>query len=151
MLKLRSKDLDVIHVYKSSTHPPNQLVQDIMEMVEDDKNTLIAGDFNICYKKTPNNAVSKTLKENGFEQLVTEATHVKGGLIDHMYYKPATNENEIQLAQERYSPYYSDHDANCLTVTLTEEKIINEPVKPNTGTGRKNKKKKQKIKTIQKI
>ena len=60
--------------------------------------------------------MSKGLERQGFEQLVREPTHIRGGHIDHAYWKDdARVWMELQI--ERYSPYYSDHDAVCITLT----------------------------------
>ena len=56
------------------------------------------------------------LEDLGFQQLVSEASHLKGGHLDHVYsnHDPNKFENEILM----YSPYYTsmDHDAICLTL-----------------------------------
>ena len=48
--------------------------------------------------------------------MVEEATHDDGGRIDHLYLKKSP---DMQADTEllHYSPYYSDHDALCLTLT----------------------------------
>ena len=48
--------------------------------------------------------------------MVEEATHDDGGRIDHLYLKKSPDmQADTELLQ--YSPYYSDHDALCLTLT----------------------------------
>ena len=73
------------------------------------KATLITGDFNLCLKKNPRNFITKRLQEMGFFQLVTEATHIKGGWIDHAYWMDP-NKKWKNPVMEYYCPYYSDHD-----------------------------------------
>ena len=70
----------------------------------------------ICYMKIPNNQISKGLRGEGFQQLVKEPTHIMGGHIDHAYWKGDSTLWE-EPALERYSPYYSDHDGLCITLT----------------------------------
>ena len=115
--KLSSRSVDVIHVYRSSNHKVEELGIEILNMVDKSNNTLIMGDFNICYKKNPENKISKIMKDNKFKQMATDATHNQGGHLDHVYYRPGDATHQVQLDIERYSPYYSDHDAHCLTVT----------------------------------
>ena len=67
-------------------------------------------------KKKQNN---KFLKENGFAQLVKEATHIQGRLLDHFYFRPSPGEH-LETPVFRYSPYYADHDAICTSITLPE-------------------------------
>ena len=62
-----------------------------------------------------NNILIKFLEAEGFIQYVKEATHIKGRLIDHFYLRPSMNPVNISSIN-RYSPYYSDHDAICATI-----------------------------------
>ena len=50
----------------------------------------------------------------GFDQLVHEPTHVRGRHIDHIYFLDPTK--RLKPIIERYSPYFSDHDAMCITI-----------------------------------
>ena len=85
------------------------------ELINDDKSTLITGDFNVCFRQNANNVISRNLIQQGFTQLVEKATHVMGGLIDHAYWKD--NSDSWQIPQtETFSPYYSDHDAILVTL-----------------------------------
>ena len=77
--------------------------------------TLITGDFNLCLKKNPRNFVTKRLQDTGFIQLVTEATHIEGGWIDHAYWMDSARKWKTPTL-ERYSPYYSDHDVLLITL-----------------------------------
>ena len=56
----------------------------------------------------------------GFNQLVREATHILGGHKDHVYWK---NDNGVWIDPqlELSSPYYSDHDALCITLLKDEQ------------------------------
>ena len=68
----------------------------------------------ICVLAKENNIVT-SLRQLGFKQIVTQATHVHGGAIDHVYIS--------QGYADRYEPYleyipkyYSDHDGLYLTM-----------------------------------
>ena len=82
-------------------------------MVTPDTSTLITGDFNICYSRNPKNRMSKGIETAGFKQLMKDPTHILGGHIDHVYWK-AIDIDWKEPVLERYSPYYSDHDAACI-------------------------------------
>ena len=88
----------------------------ILARIKDNKPTLITGDFNVCTVKQPTNSITKKLLDLGFSQLVTKATHIRGGHIDHVYWRDSIKPAFRAPVVERYSPYYSDHD--CLLVTL---------------------------------
>ena len=59
-----------------------------------------------------------SLLELGFEQKVSDATHIEGGLIDNVYYRGGgvSFSTEVSL----YSPYYTSLDHDALSVTLTK-------------------------------
>ena len=83
------------------------------------KPVLITGDFNICYQMNQTNRLIQGLETNGFQQLVNEATHIRGRHIDHAYWRDHNN-TWADPAVDRYSPYYSDHDAIGITMTRTQ-------------------------------
>ena len=58
---------------------------------------------------------------NDFSQLVREATQIQGGHIDHAYWR---DKNGVwnEPAIEHYTPYYSDHDGICTTLTKQRKK-----------------------------
>ena len=43
--------------------------------------TIITGDINVCLNKEPRNLLTTVLNDLGFNQLVNDATHVRGGKI----------------------------------------------------------------------
>ena len=117
--KFTSDELDVINVYRSSNGHSVELLSHLKDMMTKEKSLLITGDFNICFHTISNNRMSKGLDKLGFSQLVKEATHIRGGHIDHAYWR---DENGVwkNPELERYSPYYSDHDASCITLVRRE-------------------------------
>ena len=78
------------------------------------------GDFNICNEKKSNNVVKTTMMKNGFKLLLQHSTHICGGHIDHAYWKDSNHDWKEPIIH-RHGPYYSDHDALC--VTLEKEDI----------------------------
>ena len=63
--------------------------------------------------------VTKGLEEMGFQQLVEEASHLKGGHLDHIYSNHDQSDFKVEILM--YSPYYTclDHDAFCVTLMQT--------------------------------
>ena len=114
LTKIESKDIDIIAVYRSEQGNTSDLLRHITDMIKEEKATIILGDFNICYQTIKNNKISKYLVNNGFKQFVDEPTHIKGGHIDHLYFKPSKTFC-ASPSMYRYTPYYSDHDAICVT------------------------------------
>ena len=74
----------------------------------------------MCYLMNRTNRLIQGLESNGFQQLVRESTHIRGRHIDHAYWKDA-NRFWLEPVLNRYSPYYSDHDAICLTITRNDK------------------------------
>ena len=114
--KFTSSNLDVINIYRSSNGHSVELLNHIITMLPDKRAILITGDFNICYQDNRMNRLINGLEGNGFRQLVKEATHIRGRHIDHAYWRNS-NDSWLEPAIERYSPYYSDHDAIGLVIT----------------------------------
>ena len=121
--KLNSEFLDVISVYRSKEALVNQIIIELSNLIDCDKTTLICGDFNICYNSDRSNKLITTLEALGFKQQVQEATHIKGGLIDHVYIREIGTRGSVDCSL--YSPYYCamDHDALLTSVNLSQDKI----------------------------
>ena len=118
-----SNHLDSIHVYRSADGSLREIKDHLQELVNPCKSVVISGDFNICLDREPNNLISCYLHQQGFQQMVQEATHDDGGRIDHLYLKNSPEiPSDVELIQ--YSPYYSDHDALCLTLTARVQVLI---------------------------
>ena len=116
IISVEFKTIRIINVYRSIMGSDILLLEFIRDTLRsEERSIIVTGDLNICFNKAPKQRFFKGMKELGFQQLVTEPTHVKGGTIDHIYWLDRRCEWEDPNI-ERYSPYYSDHDA--LLVTL---------------------------------
>ena len=116
-----SATLNVITIYRSQGQSVQEILNVINEWKDDAKVMVICGDMNLCTKKDPKNRLTVQLEEWGLEQLNKEATHIEGGHIDHMY---LTKEAVSGGTLERYTPFYTDHDALLLTVENVGEVIF---------------------------
>ena len=118
LTKLKSEHVDVISVYRSKEGIINQILDELFNSIDWDKTTLICGDFNVCHNSDRGNKLITTLEGLGFKQLVQEATHIKGGLIDHVYIRESGTSVSVDCSL--YSPYYCamDHDAVLTTINL---------------------------------
>ena len=106
--------MEFITLYRSAQGNSAELLQHIKNMIKKDKATIISGDFNICYNTHRSNKITKFLETNGFIQLGKEPTHIQGRQIDHIYFKSGKN-IDANPSLYRYSLYYSNHDALCVT------------------------------------
>jgi len=116
--KFSSEYIDIISVYRSKEGNITQLIDHLRLLLDTEKITIIGGDFNICLVQNKANELSTFLSCLGFKQLVNEATHIKGGHIDHVYIK-GCNSADVEL----YSPYYTamDHDALCISIEMESQ------------------------------
>ena len=119
IMKFKHKMLDSINIYRSQLGHSLELLEDIKNMIEADRVTVITGDFNICFIENSSNRLIQGLLKMGFDQLVHEPTHIRGRHIDHCYYMD--HQNEFEAIMERYSPYYSDHDGLCIALKKRNE------------------------------
>ena len=78
----------------------------------------MTGDYDLL--KQPRNHFWTLLNKIGFKQIVTGSTHVKGGLLDHVYF---FSPNTVTCKLFKIHPvYYSNHDA--VTLSCTSEKRL---------------------------
>ena len=117
VLALRCEKLDIINIYRSALGKDSILLQHLNQILVKDKATIITGDLNICYRDSRLQRFIKGMEEKGFQQEVKEATQIQGRVIDHVYWIDPKKQWE-KPTLERYSPYYSDHDALLLTLKL---------------------------------
>ena len=114
--KISSSEIDVFNIYRSQGADSLELVADLREKISKDKITIVCGDLNLCFIKQRENCVTKMLEDYGFNQLVKEATHIKGGHIDHVYsnHDPGLFQVDVMM----YSPYYTSRDHDALFITI---------------------------------
>ena len=75
---------------------------------------MIVGDFNACYRDDHNNKLIHGLLQMGFKQIIDKPTHIRGRIIDQIY---MNDPSRLTFSVEKYSPYYTDHDALCISLT----------------------------------
>ena len=109
MSKLKSERIDVIGIYRSQGGNDREMIEKLKKIIDKEKTTIIGGDMNICVRAHPGNYLTKTLTEFGFQQVVTESTHMDGGIIDHIYVY-IKGDIIAKWSVEYFPKYYSDHD-----------------------------------------
>ena len=111
-LQYRRCPRHILSVYRySESTQMEEFTHQVLDNVDLKKPTIILGDINIDLFKHENNVFSRELKNLGFVQLVKQATHLSGGLLDHIYvYIPLGGCCQLFKV---HPLYYSDHDAVC--------------------------------------
>ena len=113
--KMSSDKLDIFGIYKSKDGNTRSMIMQLTGLITKNRTTIIGGDFNVCALKNPSNLITEELRKLKFEQIVKEATHINGGLLDHLYIKQG-KETTYNWELEVSPKYYSDHD--CMGITL---------------------------------
>ena len=116
--KFNHPSFDVINLYRSQRGSSSQLSKLIQDITEEERNTLITGDFNLCFKDDRNNTLIQSLLNSNFNQLINTPTQIEGRIIDHAYFRSI--DEKISVSVSNYSPYYSDHSAVLLTIKFSE-------------------------------
>ena len=112
---LSNQEVQSVVVYRSQSAKRSEVKDAIVALLNEDKVNIVTGDFNICTKKEPDNIITRCLLDLGFDLLLSGATHIMGGTIDHTYVRDTRGIFETPVLH-RYSPYYTDHDAHCITL-----------------------------------
>ena len=117
--KFACDNCEVISVYRSESAPYEDVLCDIAQICNDEKLTILGGDFNVCVLKNEHKLLIKGLTQLGFIQMISEATHIAGGAIDHCYVRQAVGYTGSQLTSKNtylHSVYWSDHDAILISM-----------------------------------
>ena len=104
----------MINSYRSQRGSCSQLAKLFQDITDDERNTLITGDLNLCYRDDNNIPLIQSLLNSSFDQLITTPTQIEGRIIDHAYFRRIGD--QISVSVTNYSPYYSDHSAVLLTI-----------------------------------
>ena len=103
--RVSCKNYDVVNLYRSQNADQSNFIKDLGTLARGSKPCFILGDFNIDLLKNPNDRLSEKISSCGFRQIVKNATHDLGGLLDHVYIKRIPWEPEVTIN----FPFYSDH------------------------------------------
>ena len=116
---LTSANTTIIGLYRSKTN--TSLVDALQEILPENNDCVIMGDFNICSRSKPQDPVIQTLKNHGFREMVDRPTHILGGFIDMIWIRVTNRLYEAQT----YSPYYTCKDHDCLLLSLYSSALMN--------------------------
>ena len=110
MLLVASTDLNIINIYRSSSsESPSALMQDLSELFDEQKTTIIVGDMNICSKEENNHTILKHLRIMRFKQKAKSPSHIAGRYIDHVhFYSPQPLRQCVEVSQ--FGQFFTDHD-----------------------------------------
>ena len=107
LTKISSGELDLINVYRSSDASTVSFIEDLFSLITC-PNTLIVGDFNLCFKSENKHKIFQFLKD--FKQLVKNPTHNLGRMIDLAFIS-----GNFLFQTEQHSTFFTDHDILALS------------------------------------
>ena len=120
LLRLELKDMVIIAAYRSPSLSSKQNIEQFSKVITDgidgSKITVVCGDMNVHFHphNPCDNALTSSLYKKGFVQLVREATHIQGHILDHIYVRACKNIAIRRPLHQLHYPYYSDHEAVLL-------------------------------------
>ena len=88
-MKLSSNYVDVLNVYRSSGTNDQDLVNELTQIISQEKVTVVCGDFNHCFKTEKGNVVSKKFVSTCLAKHPT--TTLSGRSIDFITFPPLMN------------------------------------------------------------
>ena len=113
LMKVSNEDIEIINVYRSQ-ECSTQVFQDKLNYVVDpSRPTIVCGDTNIDISRDRGNSFVEFMENLGLAQLVTQPTHSRGGLLDHVWVT-ADLTDRVKVTQT--AVYFSDHE--ILTITI---------------------------------
>ena len=108
MTKITSNSLDIINVYRSAGTDDTEFLEDLCGLASSGNQTLIVGDFNICFISDNSSPIFKELRNIGFKQIVKNPTHIEGHLIDLVFFR--SQDTAIFYEVKQQAQYFTDHD-----------------------------------------
>ena len=106
---------DVIFLYLSNKFDWLMLKDLFQSWINPQKCVAVIGDVNIDFIDE-DHQMFWFFKEYGFSQLIEKPTHIRGGLIDHIYVNKVLIQKNPFTSQR--SVTYSDHDIIVLHIPL---------------------------------
>ena len=82
MIKIEMGKSDIIAIYRSQDEPLYRATHHLKNLVNPEKDTLVVGDVNFGAYEV--NEMSNYLAREGFSQLVTLPTHIRGGIYIYL-------------------------------------------------------------------
>ena len=114
VLSLRIKgDFQIILIYVSKGCQFEQLVNDMKKIFLPGLHQIVIGDMN--FDAEEQNCFVDYLNSMGFVQMVNQATHKDGRILDHCYVQQSIEER-VSLCLK--FPHYTDHASLCMCITL---------------------------------
>jgi exonuclease III len=108
MTKITSERLEIINVYRSIGAETENLLEDLCSLISPGKQTLLLGDFNLCFMSESFHQLFQALKGMGYKQIVEDPTSIKGRLIDLAFISPT--DSDVFKKVQQQSQFFTDHD-----------------------------------------
>ena len=101
-------------LYCSPNLLPNLFLENLTSWIDEEKPDILLGDFNLdalCY----NSYTRLQQRLENYKLLVSEPTHMDGGLLDHVYIAKSFSTDKVSVTVIK-NVYFSDHDTVKLQI-----------------------------------
>ena len=106
--KIASEHQEIINVYRSEGADTKSFLEDLFVLISSQKQTLVIGDFNLCYNTESSHPLFQAFQHKGYKQIVKSPTSSKGRLIDLAFVSPM--DSNVSFVAQQQSQFYTDHD-----------------------------------------
>ena len=106
MIKIASDNVEIINIYRSYEADDICFIEKLVPMITNEKQTIILGDFNLCYQSQRDHPIFKLLHDMKFVQLVKSPSHIEGRVLDLVF----VHETNKTLTVHQKAAYFTDHD-----------------------------------------
>ena len=121
ILKATYSDFQLLNLYRfASSTNIEKFTAEVLSHLDSKKTTVILTDSNINYLKSPENSFSGSLKSMGFQQMITNPTHILGGLLDQVYFYSPCPEASCKF-YKAHSLFWSDHTCQAVLLNTTNK------------------------------
>ena len=105
-LSSETLEIDILNIYYKKGQE-NEFLSYLNEFINCNKICFVFGDLNTDFLSESNDNVILWLQEHDFVQIIQNATHIQGGLLDHVWI-PRNLVSKVRI--DIKSLFYSDHD-----------------------------------------
>ena len=106
LMKVSNEDIEIVNVYRSQQCSSKVFQEKVRFVVDTSRPTIVCGDTNIDISKDRGRAFIEFMESLGLTQLVTQPTHARGGLLDHVW---VTADLRDKVKVKQAAVYFSDH------------------------------------------
>ena len=118
LTKITSEHQDIVNVYRSDGADDKSFQEDLFGLINSGKQSLVVGDFNICYQTQRSHPLFNAFQRKGYNQIVAAPTSYNGRLIDLAFISPV--DSNVSYVTQQQAQFFTDHDL----IEIIEGKLV---------------------------